>query len=516
MITRRIIAVAGTVVLGGAASFAVTIAPAASASSAVLGTPTGVHVASATSTSLTVSLHATANARKYRLYVSSLKSDLYANNITHGSKHEKSATSGRPRIEVAGLKYTTQPYYYRVAVSDGSAFKLSPAYQLTYLRPKTPTSFTATANRTGTYLSWHSKAVTGFVIKQSTDSSFSHNVRTYRTRGPITTFTPYNLSAGETYYFQVRGLNTTRMSAPSPTLATTVDTNESIIRVLAYNSLDASFDGQRHPGGISEPFAKRRAGQLALIKRGNAAVVGIEEGNSCLIHYKHKPCYMQIQSLAHGLSSRYKLDDTTANTGGAAGLEQYSGNYILYQPKLVTPVGAGGHWLIGPEGPLDRFAAYQVFRVNATGARFMFVDTHLLATAGAKGDRIRGAQTESMLKQARAYAARQDLKSVLYLGDFNSYRDEWHVNDLTGKAMLAAGIPDGIDVAQTRFDAKYDSINALYRVARKGHGSSDHIYASPGIGVLSWGELLHIHDGRFVGIIPSDHNPVYSSVAIPY
>jgi hypothetical protein len=90
------------------------------------------------------------------------------------------------------------------------------------------------------------------------------------------------------------------------------------------------------------------------------------------------------------------------------------------------------------------------------------------------------------------------------------------VHDLTGRNMLAAGIPDGIDVAQKRINAQYDSVNALYRKAKKGHGSFDHIYATPGVGIRSWGELLHLHKGRFVGVIPSDHNPVFSNVEIPY
>ena len=147
---------------------------------------------------------------------------------------------------------------------------------------------------------------------------------------------------------------------------------------------------------------------------------------------------------------------------------------------------------------------------------FLFVDTHLMATAGSGGDKVRGAETLSMLQHAGAYAKRVGVESILYVGDFNSYRNEYRVNDLTGNDMRAAGIPDGIDVAQKRVNAQYDSINELFRMARKGDGSFDHIYATPGIGVRSWAELLHIRHGRFVGTIPSDHNPVVSNVEIPY
>jgi hypothetical protein len=81
--------------------------------------------------------------------------------------------------------------------------------------------------------------------------------------------------------------------------------------------------------------------------------------------------------------------------------------------------------------------------------------------------------------------------------------------------MQAAGVPDGIAVAQHYVRAKYDSINSLYRTARHGHGSADHIYATGGIGVKTWGELMDISHGQFVGTIPSDHNPVYADLTIP-
>jgi hypothetical protein len=83
--------------------------------------------------------------------------------------------------------------------------------------------------------------------------------------------------------------------------------------------------------------------------------------------------------------------------------------------------------------------------------------------------------------------------------------------------MRSFGIPDGIAVAQHRVRARYDSINALYRTPRAGHGSADHVYANGGVAVRTWGELLHLKsDGTFAGTIPSDHNPVVALLGIPY
>jgi len=172
--------------------------------------------------------------------------------------------------------------------------------------------------------------------------------------------------------------------------------------------------------------------------------------------------------------------------------------------------------LIDPNTGKRQNAAYQLFRVKDTGARFLFVNTHLITGTTYAGDKARGQETATMLKKAKAYASNHGVTSVVYVGDFNSYFGEWDVVDLTGRTMRNAHVPDTLEVATSRYRSVYDSINGLFRVARHGHGSIDHIYASGGIGVKGWGELLRISDGKFVGTIPSDHNPIYASLAIPY
>jgi hypothetical protein len=121
-----------------------------------------------------------------------------------------------------------------------------------------------------------------------------------------------------------------------------------------------------------------------------------------------------------------------------------------------------------------------------------------------------------MLNQGRAYAASHGVTSILFVGDFNSYVGAYHAHDFSGTVMRNANIPDSIGESRHYSNAKYDSINALYPTPKHGHGSADHIYATRGIGVLKWGELLHLKNGEFVTPIPSDHNPVYADVELPY
>jgi hypothetical protein len=44
----------------------------------------------------------------------------------------------------------------------------------------------------------------------------------------------------------------------------------------------------------------------------------------------------------------------------------------------------------------------------------------------------------------------------------------------------------------------------------------DHVYAPPGVAVRRWQMVLDLTRGRFVGVIPSDHNPVAADVVLPY
>ena len=102
----------------------------------------------------------------------------------------------------------------------------------------------------------------------------------------------------------------------------TVQNRESACACCPTTCWTRTSTAEEHPGGRSAPFAKRRAGQLWLINRADAGVLGIQEGSSCLFHRKGEPCYRQIDSLAAGLRPQYRLDDTD----GTAGVNRYSGD----------------------------------------------------------------------------------------------------------------------------------------------------------------------------------------------
>jgi hypothetical protein len=385
-----------------------------------------------------------------------------------------------------------------------SAAVTSPASAAT--RPATPSGLHAVASSAGTYLQWTRSSVTGYVIQQATTTSFS-GARTYRVRWSAGTFTPYGLTRGHTYYFRIRAYRGSAYSGWSGAVSARPARSMQLVRVMTYNSLASSFDGKREGSGRIAGWGSRMPKQVGLLRSANADAIAVQEASTCLIHYKSKPCWRQIDSLRLHLGSAYGLANTDSGPKG-----RYAANYILYKKSVLSPVGNGGNWATGD----NTAAAYQVLRARATGARLLFVSVHLIAPRGASADAKRGNETRSVLRQAQAYAARTKVSSIVYGGDFNTYLGEWRTNDVSGSVLLGAGVSDGITVAQSVYRAKYDSYNRYYRTAPHGGHSLDHVYASRGVAMTMWSEVLQLSRGKFVGAIPSDHNPVVSYVHIPY
>jgi endonuclease/exonuclease/phosphatase family metal-dependent hydrolase len=187
---------------------------------------------------------------------------------------------------------------------------------------------------------------------------------------------------------------------------------------------------------------------------------------------------------------------------------------VLYKQASYVPVAAGGHWDLGTmPGGGSRWAAYQLLRQRATGAIFLFVSPHLYVGSGKTGDAVRQNETSAMVRQAQAYAAKHGDSAIVYAGDFNSH--ERHSSDGPAVAMRASHTADALHVAQSRTNQKFNSANQYRRTAMASGLMVDHIYASPTVAVAAWRQILKLSRGRFVGVIPSDHNPVVADLLIP-
>jgi hypothetical protein len=491
-----------------AAAACIAAAPSSVAASPLLAIPTGVHVAAVSSTSFTVAAHQVTHARRYRLFASTTKSDVFAVNLHAKRTSRHVASSAKPRLSISGLKFTTAPYYFRFEAVAGPKVRYSSIRSVS-LRPPRPTNLQITNNSTGTSLTWSSVHATGFTIVQGTDPNLRENRRAYTIRGQGTQFTPTGLSKGATYYFRVRANSGSTVSAYSAAeVSATVATSEQPVTVMTYNVLTDVADGTTQGGQTVAAWnTQRQPGVVAFVRQANPDVLSIQEGGGWVTSLHGFGGMRQVDSLTAALGSGYTLADTEIPPTQ----HHYTrtGNYIIFRNSAYRPIGAGGHWFLSGTST----AAFQMLQSTATGATFLFVAPHTTVGRGASFDLQRESETQNVVRHARAQAGG---RPIIYAGDFNSYLSPTHQNDGPGRAMRAAHVADGLLVAQTLVNQKFNSANQYLRTPPQDSDSIDHVFAEPGVGLRSWSELLNVSHGHLVGVIPSDHNPVVASVTVPF
>jgi endonuclease/exonuclease/phosphatase family metal-dependent hydrolase len=496
----------GSVAIAAAAGLAVVVIPGtASAHTARPAEPTGLHVVKVTSSSFTVALSPTAHAKRYRLFASTVRSNLFVQNISNA---QKSALSHSPRVRIGGLSGSGSEYYYRVEALNGQRWKFSGAIGEVGLRPAPPAHIRATSSHAKTYVTWNGASASGFEVEQATDPNMGAHTKFYKVRGDSNEFTPYGLNQGRKYYFRVRAMNGSTPSSYSGTTQAVVQTAQQPVRVMTYNIKEAHFDGEEEGGDVVAPWNPDRKEAVArLITRADPDVVGIEEGATKIGHRRHGP--RQVDTLRKALGGNYRLARTEVppNRPGT----HRTGDYILYKKATWRAVGKGGHWALGNH----RWAAHQVLRNRASGAKFLFVTAHLRQQPGRSNDVLRQRETESLVHHGHQLAARKGVP-VVYVGDFNSDPFGNHAYNAPALVMKQHHIADSYNVAQKRVRARYNTANHYMRRPPHVGARIDYIFAPQGVGVRSWKLIMRMHHGEFVGTIPSDHNPVVSDLMIPY
>jgi endonuclease/exonuclease/phosphatase family metal-dependent hydrolase len=500
---KRVVAIS-TAALTGIACL--SLPAIASAGSARVTKPSGIHLVKVSSSSFTVASKPAANARGYRMFVSTVKGNLYHGRMG-AARHSMLYSS--PTVSMKNLHYAATPYYYRLEAVNGTHRSFSTTIGSVGLVPGVPTNLVASSSAEGTYLTWDSGPATGYSIAVATDPTMTDGRHVYTITGLDKQFAPPDLQNGTTYYFEVAALNGTTPSAYTAAVSATVTSSQQSVSVLSYNLLEATTDGEHEGDGTIAPWSQRVVGAAALVQNAAPDVVAIQEGCAWIGPAANK--VRQVDTLVNHLNG-YAL----ANTEIPPTQPHYfrTGDYILYNTAKYQAVGAGNHWSLN--APTNtHWAAYQVLQNKATGARFLFVAPHLIVGNGAALDQQREDETNSMVNQANAFVA-SDPMPIVYAGDFNTDINPHHAFDGPGIAMRAAGVDDSYDVAMTHTNAQYDSANEYFRTPPKFGEHIDYVFVTPGVAVTSWSLLLDLSHGKFVGAIPSDHNPLLVSVEIPY
>jgi endonuclease/exonuclease/phosphatase family metal-dependent hydrolase len=278
------------------------------------------------------------------------------------------------------------------------------------------------------------------------------------------------------------------------------------LRVMSYNVLKSERDGTRADSGATiAPWSQRRPGIVGYIHDAAPDVLAMQEASGWVNRVKGP---RQADDVVSHLGGDWRLAHTEVAPGEAPGWKR-TGRYIAYRSNVLGAVGGGGHWRIGGSDANPTWAAYQMFEVRATAQRFLLVSAHLINGNGTSYDQARESETRQLIADARAVANGQP---VVYAGDFNSHTGKRVTFDGPRVAMHDKHMRDAIDIASKRLKAKYNSANQYERRPPAFRDNVDHIWVPRGVTVGVWREMLHLHDGQFVGTIPSDHNAIVANL----
>lgn len=394
-----------------------------------------------------------------------------------------------------------------LAAATMAVVGLSPAAQAA--TPATPSGLRVANSSAGTYLTWTAGGgSTGFQVQQATDGRFTQNVRIYADRdGRDRQLTPTGVTKGRTYYWRVRAMAGSAASPWSIKVHAAPVTDELKLRVVSYNVIENSADGTYESGNRIAAWSQRVPGVVTLLRQSGAGVIALQEAAGWIAQVKGP---RQADDVAARLGSNWRVAVTEVLPSQPGYFR--TGVYILYDASRYNAVAAGGHWNIGN----TRWSAYQLLRDRASGVTFLMTSAHETTLTGSAGDSARETETRALIADATGYARSHGAVPVVYAGDFNSNDGHSHVFDGPGVATRAAHIADAFKSAASRVNARYDSANLYLRTPPAAGRSIDRIFAPPGVGIASWRLGLDLSAGKFVGVIPSDHNPLAADLTLPY
>jgi len=175
----------------------------------------------------------------------------------------------------------------------------------------------------------------------------------------------------------------------------------------------------------------------------------------------------------------------------------------------------------------QKWAVWAILRDVVSGKKLFVVSGHLVA--GAEWQELRKVQTAEVL--ALVESKNPESLPVVIAGDFNSGRD-YKPSNYVYDLLTAAGYREPLGntnnswavaktaTAEHRVNLDYNTYNNFDAYARRSkydNGSDiDYIWHSPKIRVALTAVAVDVDTtGKFVGLIPSDHNILTATVHLP-
>lgn len=312
------------------------------------------------------------------------------------------------------------------------------------------------------------------------------------------------------------------------------------VRVGSFNVTAVTFDPQATAD--RRPWRERRAAVAGQILSERLDVVGVQEANPSGI-YKDRLVnganqYMDLKNALNERGGNYALTNEFAyncvrSTSSTKCAFQDRGaaldNRILYDADTVSMVRQGSYrFATQTAGKYERYLAWAVLKMKATGRQFLFTNTHLDPYSNS----TKVAQWKQAITQTNAL---RGTLPVIAVGDYNTTKfSTWAKQMLP--ATKAAGYGDVLNqefqVNPTRVKRAALTTNAYlnsynnfnrsvtwcYCTRKDKYGNNiDWIFATNTLKVKEW-EVVADFDPvtmKLRGVIPSDHNLVRATIAIP-
>jgi endonuclease/exonuclease/phosphatase family metal-dependent hydrolase len=318
------------------------------------------------------------------------------------------------------------------------------------------------------------------------------------------------------------------------------------LRVASYNIKCANC---YRPGPEELPWEGRRQAVVDTILGEDLDVVGLQEaGQGWLKDANGKPVSLsQFEDLTNRLGGSWTLTNVHRNncvrsTTPSSCVYKDQGasqdTKIIFDASRVEMLDQGSKQLPYVDADdNDRYVAWAQFRQRSTGNRFMFASTHLEPTKDPAGSSayhdLRKRQTEVALAAVREHNPEQ--LPVIFVGDLNSSRfpHAYSPTNAPYDVLVKGGLIDPLGAGfrttttapgatvEKRVNTFVDSFNDFDRTVHTHpkwvNGSYiDYMFVSPSVRVTEWETVVRMDAaGRFVGVIPSDHNMIDMSVVLP-
>ena len=427
----------------------------------------------------------------------------------------RNLTSSETLAVLTGLDPSTS-YYVRVAAVDGPTTAIGPWAPATsfttgdreYSLPApaltassdTSTSLTVVWNKVGPRLHYE--------VALGTDANTVTS--TQQVTGLATAFD--KLAKSTKYYLSARAVTAGGEPVTAWSAPVAFKTPESLpLRVGSYNIRNGTIKA----GGGN--WTKRRQAVADTVAGQHVAVLGLQEATWNIKGYPSG----QYADLAHLLGKAWKSTTYVGNAGP-------EGTRIIYDSDEVTMLRQGYQKLAGSHANGNwRYVSWAEFRQLSSGKRFFFVNTHFLPKQNSHDYNSRKSGAEQLVRIVERYNT-EKLPTII-VGDFNSHKFR-NPENAPYDIITRAGYIDPLDniddwrggprgIAEKRINANLFTINLFHRKVMKGNYSTgvmlDQIFVTP-MRVSEWETVARLDSsGRFIGVIPSDHNMIRATVYLP-